>query len=123
MMGTRRWWLAVVVLAIGLGEPGKGTAGPLLPGRTHEEHFCPPSSYSPCHYWAPTLYRLKVCLHGPTLDINPPDRHPGTPAQYDVQAFPCPVGMATFYADRLGSAGATLSKPAPAAGERGASAP
>jgi hypothetical protein len=84
---NRRWW-AAVALAVGLVLPAQARAGSLL-GLWHRD--CPPSSYSPCHYWTPALYRVCAAVHGPKLGVYPPDRFPSVPPNYLIIRYPCPA--------------------------------
>lgn len=73
-------------------------AGPIFhPHRTD----CPKPSYSPAHYWTPSLFRINACIHGPRVDLYAPDRVPGIPPRYQIQPFPCPAtDPATIYQGR-----------------------
>jgi hypothetical protein len=59
---------------------------------------CPAPSYSPVHYWLPSLHRVNACLHGPYAPTYAPDRFPGIPPTYLITRFPCPgVDPAALY--------------------------
>jgi hypothetical protein len=77
-----------LVLAVGLFLAPQARAGWIL---DHWHHDCPPSSYSPCHYWTPAAYRVYAACHGPKLGIYAPDRFPGIPPRVVLTTYPCPA--------------------------------
>jgi hypothetical protein len=83
-----RYWLVALVLSVGMLLPARAGAGWLL---SHRNPDCPASSYSPCHYWTPTLYRLHVACHGPKLNVYAVDRFPDVPINYQITPYPCPA--------------------------------
>jgi hypothetical protein len=98
MNGTRGGRLAGLVLGALLLAAGEGHAGPWFGWHKAD---CPRPSYSPCHYWTPSLYRVNACLHGPHLSVYPPDRAPGLAPSYLINRYPCPVtDPTTFYENR-----------------------
>ena len=52
---------------------------------------CPPPSYSLFRYWTPQLARVSDCVHGPRIDVYPPDMHPETPPTFLIQQYRCPA--------------------------------
>jgi hypothetical protein len=96
MSGTRMVRLAALVLGALLLGGGRGQAESFF-----HKTDCPKPSYSPLHYWVPSLYRANACIHGPKLSMYAPDRAPGLPARVQVIRFPCPAAdPATFYSNR-----------------------
>ncbi|MCC6421736.1 MAG: hypothetical protein IT429_26255 [Gemmataceae bacterium] len=88
----RTGWLAVLVIGGWLvGSPGAG-AGWLF------HRNCPPSSYSPLHYWLPGAYTARANLH-PQRGIHyPTDHYPGLPVAVTITGYPCPpVSPAALY--------------------------
>jgi hypothetical protein len=87
-MAQRGRLLAVaLLLAGGLGAPGRAAAGPVwdwLCGK------CQRPTYSPIRYWAPTAARTRDCLVGPHIPMYPPDRHPEIPPDMGLLKYPCP---------------------------------
>ena len=106
MRGNGRWVAALVLAA--------GWAGPFVAEAHAGGHGCPPSAYTPWHYWAPTLFRVHAEHHGPAEPTYAPDRYPGLPPRFAISRFPCPaVDPAAFY-------GGPVSPPAPPTPAEGA---
>ena len=82
---ARQRLLAVVVLAL-LGWTN-AQAGPL---KLFHNPDCPRPSYSPLHYWAPTLVRLHATVHRTGLP-HPEDRYPGVPITHEIVPYHCPA--------------------------------
>jgi hypothetical protein len=82
MTGTWQGW-PVLVLAVGLAWPAD-----TLAGEKHHAAGCPRASYSPVHYWAPTLTRLYWHCHAPSVGVYPPPSC--VPPRYLDVRFPCP---------------------------------
>jgi len=91
MFGRGQGWLLAFALAGGLLMPTRLLAGPLLGSRSNHKADCPKSSYSPLHYWNPTLYRLRACVKTPTISNYASDRYPELPNPYQITPFPCPA--------------------------------
>jgi hypothetical protein len=49
------------------------------------------STYSPWHYWAPTLYRLRNERKAPLTYIHAPDRYPWVPNPVLIITYPQPA--------------------------------
>jgi hypothetical protein len=98
-MGARKLgWLMALVFGTVLMTAGDGYAGPLLGWHKAD---CPRPSYSPFHYWTPSLYRANAYFHGPHLGMYAPNREPGIPPRYQINSYPCPaVDPATLYRAR-----------------------
>lgn len=77
------------LLAAFLLLPGPSSAG-VLTGLFCKD--CPPSQYTPLHYWTAGLYRLYNCKHGPHVNQYPPDRQPYVTPGYEIIRYPCPQG-------------------------------
>jgi hypothetical protein len=88
MLGKRCGAWAGLVIVAGLLPPAGAEAGGLFDCWPWRKSECPPSSYSPCHYWTPTCYRLYAYCH-PQGYIYPPDRYPNVPPHYLITKFPC----------------------------------
>ena len=59
---------------------------------------CPPSSYSSCHYWTPTVYRWRAYHHIPGPYLYAADRYPEMPPTYQFIKYPCrAVEPAAYY--------------------------
>jgi hypothetical protein len=69
--------------------PEDGILGDLI-GLFHKGYDAP-SSYSPMHYWAPTVSQINDCVHGPRLNVYAPDRHPEIAPGHDILTFPTAV--------------------------------
>jgi hypothetical protein len=83
MSGRMRNWIAAAGLVLAL----------LLPGIARADHACndcPRSTYSCLRYWAPQLYRIHACLHGPKMNTYAPNRHPEIEPSFKAVRFPCP---------------------------------
>jgi hypothetical protein len=71
-------------------------AGLVMPERSAAEHpwlqhlHCPKPSYSPLHYWTPTLYRVAACLHGPHVPLIAPVRCLPAGGNGRIVPYPCP---------------------------------
>jgi hypothetical protein len=100
-----------LVLTVSLLLPGEGTAGPLVDHLLGRQTDCPPTSYSPCHYWTPTLYRLQCYCHNtsPCLWQFPPGPSPEVPPSYRITKYPCPAVNPRDFPYEMGSTGSTGS--------------
>jgi hypothetical protein len=83
MTRTGGQWLAALVLAA--LAPVRGDAG--------TAPDCPRSSYSPFHYWTPTLCRVCDCLQ--SIHVHMPTCSSQTPITIRVTPFRCPAVDAT----------------------------
>jgi hypothetical protein len=78
MASNSKMRLALGVLGVMFLLPAGAFAGPPSAPPAEPGPFCAASSYSPCHYWTPLLYRCYakcyygVCGHRYTLDYYPP---------------------------------------------------
>jgi len=90
MAGNKSGWAAALVLGLVLLLPCRGNAGPLLDNLMYRKAHCPPTSYSPCHYWTPTLERVCAHFRG-GVSMYAADLHPDVPPSYRVSTFPCPA--------------------------------
>jgi hypothetical protein len=98
-MNTARKVLLAALLLAGLAAPAR--ADSLLGEHLRRHKNCPKPSYSPVHYWAPTLVRVRAHFHGPRVSPYVPDRHPGDPADMAIIKYPCPaVDPAALVGDR-----------------------
>jgi hypothetical protein len=98
MIGKCGWRLGAWVLSAGLLLPTGAQAGwPFGLGK-HSGRDCPPSWYSPFHYWTPALYRVYAACHGPTVNSYIQDNYPHVTPGYRLDKFPCPgVDPAALY--------------------------
>ncbi|HXG10848.1 MAG TPA: hypothetical protein VNK04_13905 [Gemmataceae bacterium] len=97
MSGMRGWRPAALLLSVVLMIPAEVSAGPLFPYK-----HCPKPSYSPFHYWTPSLYRVGAHFHGPVVPLYAPDQAPGLEPRIQILRFPCPaVYPADFYSGRF----------------------
>ncbi|HEV8059437.1 MAG TPA: hypothetical protein VGP68_06175 [Gemmataceae bacterium] len=88
MVRKQRRSLAMAVLVAALATASTASAGPfdwLFPSESQ------PNSYTPFHYVAPRAIRLNEDVHGPKIDVYPPDRHPEITPTYNILRFPCPA--------------------------------
>jgi hypothetical protein len=74
MTETRGIQWPTLVLTLWLLIPAGTGASPMVGSRPLPDY--PPSSYSPWHYWAPTLYKLHQRLHGPEVGPHSLDSYP-----------------------------------------------
>ena len=95
----RKGWLAALVLGMGLSSTVAASGGPGAEPRYIDGANCPPSSYSPWHFWAPLWYRFEAyhhCCHPQYLYAA--DRYPEVPPTYEFSRYPCrAVDPATYY--------------------------
>jgi hypothetical protein len=84
----RRLTVAALVLAAALVPARPASAGQLWDWLC--DH-CPPPSYSPFRLWAPRAARVSDRVHGPKLDVYPPDRHPEIPPTFTILKYSCPA--------------------------------
>ena len=88
MIRRIRRHIAPVVLVTLLASAGVASAGPfgwIFPSESQ------PNSYSPLRYWAPRAERVHDIVHGPKINVYPPDRHPEIPPTNKNLTFPCPA--------------------------------
>jgi hypothetical protein len=90
MTRTRHFAKGLIVVAAIAVAASRASAGPILDFFGLGENN-PPSSYSPAHYWTPTVSRFNDCLHGPRLGVYAPDRHPEIATGNDILTFPSAV--------------------------------
>jgi hypothetical protein len=81
--------LAAIVLATVLGPATSANAGPLRDWFLAED--APSPSYSPFRYWTPRLARANDAVHGPSLNVYAPDRHPEITPTYTILKFTRPA--------------------------------
>jgi hypothetical protein len=84
-MMRKTWSVAAVLLLVAAAQ-----AEPRHGHRLGRWADCPPSLYSPLHYWAPTLIRVRDCLHQPTVSSYGEIRPDITPS-YQIIRYPCPA--------------------------------
>jgi hypothetical protein len=94
-MGIRnRIQVVTLVLTVWLLLPVPGKAADtLIDYLLGHKAGCPPSSYSPCHYWTPSFYRLFYATHdlSPSLDQFPPGPSPEMTPRYKIYYYKCPA--------------------------------
>jgi hypothetical protein len=91
--------LAAVVLGV-LLLPSGAWAGTIFSGR-HVPAECPRPSYSPIHYWAPYLIRVRDHFRSSRLSPVAVDYHPDVPAPQGILKYRCPaIPPAAAAADR-----------------------
>lgn len=107
MAGIRaRWWLAATLLLALVPLPV--SAGPYLGEWSwcwHPARECSRGEYSPLHYWAPTLYKVRACVHPSSVDEYPPGPCPPVDPSFLAYKSPCqsaPPAAPTPYADPSG---------------------
>jgi hypothetical protein len=83
-------WKPAALLALWSLAPATSRAGPVTDWFCHRQADCPPPSYSPLHYWAPTLYRLHARHLGGLPESYTPTSFPDLPIQYRITPYPCP---------------------------------
>jgi hypothetical protein len=91
MAGKTGRWFAALVLVAGLVTPARVRAGLIFGPRRGQDPDCPAGSYSPLHYWAPSLYTLRAQHHGSTAAMYAPVRYPHVPISYRITTFACPA--------------------------------
>jgi hypothetical protein len=67
---------------------GSRSARATEPTHVSSHGYIHSSSYSPLHYWAPTLWRLKMRCIGQQMGMDAPDRHPAIPPRYHTTLYP-----------------------------------
>jgi hypothetical protein len=92
MAGKRAIGWAALGLALGLLSRGAAHAGPYFGewGFWYHPHDCPRGSYSPLHYWAPEIYKVRACCHPSFLDQFPPGPCPPVPPTFVFKQAHCP---------------------------------
>jgi hypothetical protein len=87
--GTERWgvWVAAALLVLVTCRAGSAAG----PGTVCSRDYCAVPSYSPCHYWAPTWYRLRAYCNPPALSLYAAGPPTSAPAPQHVIGFPCPA--------------------------------
>jgi hypothetical protein len=70
---------------------GTANAGPILTwlGLGND----PPPSYSPAHFWAPGATKLYADIHGPRINVYPPDRHPEISPTHTILQYPTSIAL------------------------------
>jgi hypothetical protein len=117
MAGKLGCWRLVLVLCLGLAATGTASAGPFLGDWGwcwHQDRDCPHGAYSPLHYWAPGVYRVRACLRRPNLDQYPPGPYPTVPASFESYKSRCttmPPAPTAPYADPTRYYGVSLTPP------------
>ena len=116
MRGNCRFWLAAGAVLLGLLAPRRAQAGPFIgnwswccPSRN-----CPRGYYSPLHYWAPELYKMRAYCHPSNLDQYPPGPCPPVPVSFHLIKYPCrttPPAPSPPYADPAGYYGLAPIRP------------
>lgn len=114
MIRTRSSWLALAVLTLAVAPPAFAV-GPIHLPCSPDKPDCPPPSYSPINYWAPTWVRVKACFHHERISVEPPDRHPEIAPTYVMQRYPCPTVSPAEFSSRYGrvAEGPAIAVPAP----------
>jgi hypothetical protein len=90
--------LVLLAVATVLGASAQARAGLF----DFHKAGCPKPSYSPLHYWTPSLCRAgAIIFHHPRESLYAPDRAPGIPARSQVIRYPCPqVDPTMLYPNR-----------------------
>jgi hypothetical protein len=110
-------WRTALVLMLGLLVPSPALGGPFLGEWScwwRPAPDCPRGEYSHLHYWAPTIYKVRGCVHPSNLDQYPPGPYPPVPPSYEVRKYPCasiPAAPTTPYADPAGYFGRPVTPP------------
>jgi hypothetical protein len=89
MVRVHRLLSAAIILTAGLVCANTANAGPLRDWFLPEDGQSP--SYSPFRYWTPRLARVNDAVHGPSLNVYAPDRHPEIPPTYTILKFTRPA--------------------------------
>jgi hypothetical protein len=90
MSGTRNGWIGALVLVMWTMLPGTGRAGPILDWCGWGKD-CPRPSYSPLHYWTPSLYTCYAYHHDQRGVYATQYRYPEVPNSYRIIRYPCPA--------------------------------
>ena len=80
----------------------------------HSRRDCPRGNYSLLHYWAPSLYQVRACLHPSYLDQYPPGPFPPVPPSFELTKYKCPSippSPSAPYADPAGYYGPAVAPP------------
>ena len=99
--------LALLVAPTALADPD--SAWPW-----HSRRDCPRGNYSLLHYWAPSLYQVRACLHPSYLDQYPPGPFPPVPPSFELTKYKCPSippSPSAPYADPAGYYGRPVAPP------------
>jgi hypothetical protein len=117
MTGTHGRWRALLVLLLGLLAPTPALAGPFFGDWSwcwHPSPDCPHGQYSPLHYWAPGVYKVRACVHPSNLDQYPPGPTPPVAPSYQYSKYGCPSirpAPTSPYADPVGYYGRSVTPP------------
>jgi hypothetical protein len=117
MTGRTGRRLTALVLLVGLLAPSPVLAGPFIGEWScwwRPAPDCPRGEYSHLHYWAPTVYKVRACVHPSMLDQYPPGPYPPVPLTYEFRKYCCPAGPGaptTPYADPTGYYGRQVTGP------------
>lgn len=105
---TRHGCFPAAAVVIALLTPALSWAGPYL-GEWgwcwHRAKDCPRGAYSPLHYWAPELYKIRANVHPSNLNQFPPGPYPAVAPTFQTTKFPCPIAppmVPTPYQDPAG---------------------
>jgi hypothetical protein len=89
---------AALALGLGLFTAEAASADCQGEPRACDGGQCPPSSYSPCHYWTPAVYRWRAYHHCSGQYLYAIDRFPEMPPTYQIIKYPCrAVDPAVYY--------------------------
>ncbi len=82
---------AALGLALGLLGAGAAQAGPYFGewGLWYNPHDCPRGSYSPLHYWAMEIYKIRAFCRPSYLDQYPPGPCPPVPPTFVFRKSHC----------------------------------
>jgi hypothetical protein len=92
MTGTQRRCLAGLAMCVAMLAPSSAMAGPYFGDWTwfwHPSSDCPRGQYSPLHYQAMELYRVRAFVHPSNLDQYPPGPNSCAPSQYNFSNYRC----------------------------------
>jgi hypothetical protein len=117
MTGNGLGWRLAWVLLLGLLAPPAALAGPYF-GEWgwlwHPSRNCDRGVYSPCHYWTPEAYYLRMYCRPSNLDQYPPGPYPPVAPTYEFYRYCCPsipAAPSTPYGNPTGYYGREIAPP------------
>jgi hypothetical protein len=117
MTCTLRRWLVAVALFLALLAPSSAMAGPYFGDWTwfwHPSPDCPRGEYSPLHYQAPEIYRVRALVHPSNIDQYPQGPTACPTVNYEFSKYRCrsnPPMPTAPYADPAGYFGRPVGLP------------
>src|SRR5262249_15031909 len=80
----------VLLLTLWISAPTVVRAGPIFDAVCHRQGDCPKPSYSPWHFWTPTLVRCYERRQGGVQEFYTPTSFPEVGGNTRLLQYPCP---------------------------------